>query len=192
MEDKLAYDVDGIIEVSKVLDANVSKDVFYKFVKDNGYDRVGPGMYVSPNEIVDELLVLHKRCPNGVISHDEALYHYDLIDREPLEHTITVYSGYNASRLRRSGYKVYYVNKKLLELGKIDVPDSFGNIIPMYDMERTMVDLIRSRNQFEIQDFNTALKEYIRRPDKNLTKLAEYAKAFRVDKVLQKYLEVLL
>lgn len=192
MEDKLAYDADGIIEVSKVLDANVSKDVFYKFVKDNGYDRVGPGMYVSPNEIVDELLVLHKRCPNGVISHDEALYHYDLIDREPLEHTITVYSGYNASRLRRSGYKVYYVNKKLLELGKIDVPDSFGNIIPMYDMERTMVDLVRNRNQFEIQDFNTALKEYIRRPDKNLTKLAEYAKAFRVDKVLQKYLEVLL
>lgn len=192
MEDKLAYDVDGIIEVSKVLDANVTKDVFYKFVRDNAYDRVGPGMYVSPNEIVDELLVLHKRCPNGVISHDEALYHYDLIDREPLEHTITVYSGYNASRLRRSGYKVYYVNKKLLELGKIDVPDSFGNIIPMYDMERTMVDLVRNRNQFEIQDFNTALKEYIRRPDKNLTKLAEYAKAFRVDKVLQKYLEVLL
>lgn len=192
MKNKLFYDTDGIIEVSKVLDADVTKDVFYKFVRDNGYDRVGPGMYVSPNEIVDELLVLHKRCPNGVISHDEALYHYELIDREPTEHTITVYSGYNASRLRSSGYRVYYVARNLLYLGKIDVITNFGNIIPMYDLERTIVDIIRNRSQFEIQDLNTALKEYIRRVDKDLIKLAEYAKAFRVDKVLQKYLEVLL
>ena len=54
------------------------------------------------------------------------------------------------------------------------------------------VSLVRNRNQFELQDFNIALKEYIWRSDKNLIKLAEYAKAFRVDKVLQKYLEVFL
>ena len=84
------------------------------------------------------------------------------------------------------------MNKNLLDIGKTDVTDSFGNIIPVYDMERTVVDLVRNRSQFELQDFNTALKEYIRRSDKNLIKLAEYAKAFRVDKVLQKYLEVLL
>lgn len=192
MKEKLIPHTGGIIEVSKVLDANVSKDVFYKFVKVNSYYKVGPGMYVSPDEIVDELLVLHKRCPSGIISHDEALYHYGFIDREPVEHTITVYSGYNASRLRRSGYKVYYVNKNLLDIGKTDVTDSFGNIIPVYDMERTVVDLVRNRSQFELQDFNTALKEYIRRSDKNLIKLADYAKAFRLDKVLQKYLEVLL
>ena len=54
------------------------------------------------------------------------------------------------------------------------------------------VSLVRNRNQFELQDFNIALKEYIWRSDKNLIKLAEYAKAFRVDKVLHKYLEVLL
>lgn len=192
MKEKIIANTDGIIEVSKILEADVSKDIFYKFVKVNSYDKVGPGMYVSPDEIVDELLVLHKRCPSGIISHDEALYHYGLIDREPVEHTITVYSGYNASRLRRSGYKVYYVNKNLLSLGEINVTTSFGNTIPMYDLERTIVDVIRNRSQFEIQDFNTALKEYIRRVDKNLIKLVEYAKVFRVDKVLQKYLEVLL
>ena len=54
------------------------------------------------------------------------------------------------------------------------------------------VSLVRNRNQFELQDFNIALKEYIWRSDKNPIKLSEYAKAFRVDKVLQKYLEVLL
>ena len=149
-------------------------------------------MYASKDDIVDELLILHKRCPNGVISHDEALYYYGLVDREPLSHTITVYSGFNASRLIKSGYTVYYVNKDLLNIGKVNVIDNFGNEIPMYDLERTIIDLIRNRSKFEIQDFTTALKAYAKRSDKNLSKLYEYAKAFRVDKILRTYMEVLV
>ncbi len=181
-----------IIETSKILDLHLSKEDFYKFIKANNYEKVGPGMYVAPDELADELLVLHKRCPSGVISHDEALYHYGLIDREPIAHTITVYSGYNASRLKKSGYQVYFVNKNMLELGKCIVIDNFGNKIPMYNMERTIVDLIRNRSKFEIQDFKSALKNYAASPNKNLRKLHEYANAFRVTKVLQRYLEVLI
>ena len=182
----------GILEVSNIDELNVSKDRFYKFIKDNNYEKVGPGMYASRDDIVDELLVLHKRCPKGIISHDEALYYYGLVDREPLSHTITVYSGFNASRLIKSGYTVYYVNKDLLNIGKVNVINNFGNEIPMYDLERTIIDLIRNRSKFEIQDFTTALKTYAKRPDKNLSKLYEYAKAFRVDKTLRTYMEVLL
>ena len=182
----------GFLEVSNIDKLKVSKDYFYKYVKDNNYERVGPGMYASKDDIVDELLVLHKRCSKGVISHDEALYYYGLIDREPLSHTITVYSGFNASRLIKSGYTVYYVSKDLLNVGKVNVIDNFGNEIPMYDLERTVIDLIRNRSKFEIQDFTTALKTYAKRPDKNLSRLYEYAKAFRVDKTLRTYMEVLL
>ena len=192
MMTKTLSNVTGVLEVSNIDELKVSKDNFYKFVKDNNYEKVGPGMYASKDDIVDELLVLHKRCPKGVISHDEALYYYGLIDREPLSHTITVYSGFNASRLIKSGYTVYYVNKDLLNMGKVIVIDNFGNEIPMYDLQRTIIDLIRNRSKFEIQDFTTALKTYAKRPDKNLSKLYEYAKAFRVDKTLRTYMEVLL
>ena len=30
--------------------------------------------------------MLHRRCPMGVFSHDEAFYYYGLTDREPLVH----------------------------------------------------------------------------------------------------------
>ena len=192
MTTKTLSNMAGVLEVSNIDELNVSKDNFYKFVKENNYEKVGPGMYASKDDIVDELLVLHKRCPKGVISHDEALYYYGLIDREPLSHTITVYSGFNASRLIKSGYTVYYVSKDFLNVGKVNVIDNFGNEIPMYDLERTIIDLIRNRSKFEIQDFTTALKTYAKRPDKNLSKLYEYAKAFRVDKTLRTYMEVLL
>ena len=62
----------------------------------------------------------------------------------------------------------------------------------MYDLERTICDLIRSRNRIEIQDFNSALKAYAAGKDKNLNRLMEYAKLFRVDNVIRRYMEVLL
>ncbi len=192
MRNQKLTNMSGVIEVSRVSEFDLSKESFYKYMKDGNYEKVGPGMYISPDEFADELLVLHKRCPNGVISHDEALYHHGLIDREPMTHTITIYSGYNATRLRKSGYKVYYVNRELLGLGKQMATDQFGNEIPMYDIERTIVDLVRNRSKFEIQDFNTALKTYAGMPIKNLARLSEYAKAFRVEKIMRGYLEVLL
>ena len=182
----------GAIEVADVLSKNVSKFELYRFIHENGYEKVGPGMYVAPDTFADELMVLSKRCPNGVISHDEALYYYGLIDREPASHTITVYSGYNTARLNKAGYKTYYVKKELLDLGKTEVISNCGNAIPMYDLERTMVDLIRNRSQFEAQDFNAALKSYAARRDKDLNKLSQYAEQFRVGKVLRIYMGVLL
>ena len=171
----------------------ISKAEFYKYVRDNGLEKIWHGIYAPADEWVDELYVLHRRCPNAVFSHDEAFYHHGLSDREPIIHTLTVYSGYNVHRLTADGScKVYTVKKELLEVGKTMVIDSCGNRIPMYDLERTICDLIRSRNSIEAQDFNAVLKAYVSRKDKDLNRLMEYAKLFRVQNVLRRYMEVLL
>ena len=139
------------------------------------------------------MYVLHQRCPNAVFSHDEAFYYHGLTDREPFVHTFTVYSGYNTHRLTADGScKAYTVKKELLDVGKIIVRDNSGNMIPMYDLERTICDLMRSRSSIEVQDFNSALKAYVSRKDKNLNRLMEYAKLFRVDNVIRRYMGVLL
>ena len=44
----------------------------------------------------------------------------------------------------------------------------------------------------EVQDFNATLKTDISRKDKNLNRLMEYAKLFRVDNIVRSYMEVLL
>jgi predicted transcriptional regulator of viral defense system len=170
----------------------MSKYKFYRFLKENEYEQVSRGMYVAKDAWVDELYMIHQRCPQGIFSHDEAFYHYGLTDREPLVHTLTIYSGYNAHRLTADGYKVYTVKRELLNVGKITVKSSSGNDIPMYDLERTICDLIRSRSTIEVQDFNSVLKAYVRYKNKDLNKLMDYAKMFRVDKILRKYMEVLL
>lgn len=108
-------------------------------------------------------------------------------------HTFTIYSGYNTHRLTADGNcKAYTVKKELLNVGKIIVRDNSGNMIPMYDLERTICDLMRSRSSIEIQDFNSALKAYVSKKDKNLNRLMEYANLFRVDNVIHRYMGVLL
>ena len=182
----------GIITTADRVNKSVSKKDYYHFLKTNDYEKVAPGVYASKDAWVDDLLLIHKRCPQAVISHDEALYHYGLIDREPAAPTLTIYSGYNAGRLRASGYKVFYVKKEKLNIGAEQITDRLGNEIPMYDPERTICDMIRNRSCFEIQDFNSALKAYVRRKDKNISKLYDYAKLFRIEKIVQSYMEVLM
>ena len=172
---------------------DISKYKFYSYVRENSLEHVGHGVYASQDTWLDELFMLHLRCPNAVFSHDEAFYYHGLTDREPLVHTITLYSGYNAHRLVADGKcKVYTVKKELLDFGKTMVIDNCGNEIPMYNLERTVCDLIRSRNSIEIQEFNSVLKSYVARKGKDLNLLMEYATQFRVQNIMRKYMEVLL
>lgn len=82
--------------------------------------------------------------------------------------------------------------KELLDLGKTTITNQFGHEIPMYDLERTICDLVRSGRNLEIQDFNMAIKTYLQRSDKDLNCLMLYAKAFRIEKIIRQYMEVLL
>ena len=185
-------DPSGMLLTRDAMMHGIEKHAFYRFIIDHQFGKVSHGVYLSPEAWEDSAFVLHLRCPQGVFSHDEALFYYDLIDREPIQPTITVYSGYNTKNLKRSGVKVFTVKKDLLSVGQIKYTNAFGHQIPTYDLERTICDLIRSRSSFEIQDFQTALKSYAARPDKDLNKLMRYAPLFRVEKWIRQYMEVLL
>lgn len=185
-------DNSGILLTKNAIEAGISKHALYNFIRDNGFEKAAHGVYASPETWKDENYILSLRCPQGVLSHDEALYYHGLTDREPLQKTITIYTGYGTSRMVADGIKVFTVKKELLDIGKEIVKTSYGHDIPLYNRERTICDLIRSRNRFEIQDFQTALKTYIMGKNKNLNRLMEYAKLFHVDKKIREYMEVLL
>ena len=185
-------DETGVLITANVVKAGINKTALYKYLKDNNYEKIAHGIYASPEAWADENYALSVRYPQAVFSHDEALYYHGLVDREPMRQTITLYTGYGTKRLVDTGVKVFTVKKELLELGKINGKTSFGHEIPVYNLERTICDLVRNRSSFEIQDFQTALKTYVLRKDKNLNLLMEYAKKFRIDNKIRLYMEVML
>ena len=182
----------GTIQTFQVVNNGISKSVLYSYVKKRGLEQVVHGMYVSPDTWTDAMYILHLRCGQAVFSHENALFFHKLTDREPLKYTITVRIGYNPSRLQEDRFQVYTVKKELHEIGITTMQTSFGHAVPVYDMERTICDLLRSRNNIEIQVFQDALKQYAIRKDKNLRVLMKYAALFHVENILRPYLEVLL
>lgn len=69
---------------------------------------------------------------------------------------------------------------------------AFGNNIKTYNMERTICDILRDRNNQDITVVADALKQYTNKQDKEINKLMKFAKLFRIENVLRPYLEVLL
>ena len=174
------------------MEIGISKSTFYAYAKQHGVEQAAHGVYVSPDAWTDAMYLLHLRCAQAVFSHESALFFHDLTDREPSPYSITVKTGYNPASLQADGIKVYTIKKELHDVGIVTMNTPFGNPVPVYDMERTICDLIRSRSGIEMQTFQDALKQYAKRKDKDLRKLMRYAQMFRVEKLLRQYLEVLL
>lgn len=61
----------------------------------------------------------------------------------------------------------------------------------MYDRERCICDLVRDKEQIEMQLYSQAINDYFRTKP-NSRKLLKYSKAFRIEEKIRTYMEVLL
>ena len=188
----IASEHGGIIEAKVAAQRGISKAMLYKLCKEDKIHRIVKGQYILPDDMQDELLSISKRSDKIIFSHETALFLHGISDRTPFEHTVTAPSGCIPSAAIKSECKVYYIKPELFELGKTMLKTPAGNVVQAYDLERTICDVIRSRNKLGTETFLAALKTYAASPKKNLNKLNTYAKQMRVEKVLRQYLEVLL
>lgn len=138
------------------------------------------------------MFVLQTRYPDAVFSHETALFLLGLTDREPERFHVTLKSGTSSSNLQKDGVLVSKVRANLLALGLVDAESPFGHAVRSYNAERTICDIVRNRSRLDTQDLQGALKAYVRSKDKNIPLLMRYAKAFSIDNVMNRYLEVLL
>ena len=192
MLDSLLLKNNGFIKTADAVNAGVSKAYFGEYIKKRKLERAAHGLYMSQDAWDDGMYVVQARYPGAVFSHETALYLLNLAEREPAPYTVTVKAGTNSAGLIKSGVKVYKIKHELFEEGIIETRSPSGNTLRTYNPERTICDLVRSRRNIEIQDLQTAIKEYTRLKEKNIPLLMRYAKAFSVEKIIRQYLEVLL
>lgn len=183
---------EGILLTKEILEAGISKQLLSKYVKKGYVERVAQGVYLSKDALEDEMYVLQARSKKAVFSHETALYLHELTDRDPLQYTITLPSGYNATRFKDNGAYVYFIKDELLDLGVEDKKTPFGRTIRVYNKERTICDIVRSRNTISPSVVNEAIRRYLSEKENNIPKLMQYAQKFRVEKIIKQYVEVLL
>lgn len=182
----------GIVFTSDLASLNIPRTYLSKLVSMGRLERVSRGVYVLLGEIEDEMYYMQIKYPKLIYSHETALFIHGLSDRTPFEYSVTVPSSYKIVKSISENNKVYYIKNELHSLGVTAAKTSFGNDIRLYNIERTICDMVRSRNKIDIQIFNDALKRYIKLKSADFNLLGEYAKEFHIDKIIKKYMEVLL
>ena len=192
MLDLLLQKNNGFLKTSDAVEAGISRSYLSEYVRERGLERVAYGLYMSQDAWEDGMYVIQTRYPMAVFSHETAQYLLNLAEREPIRYSVTLKAGANATELTKQGIKVYKVKAVLFDEGIMEVKSPAGHTVRVYNAERTICDLVRSRRNIEIQDLQTAIREYVRKEEKNIPQLMRYAKSFSVDKIIRQYLEVLL
>jgi hypothetical protein len=80
----------------------------------------------------------------------------------------------------------------MFEEGVVEAQTPTGQKVRVYNAERTICDLVRSRRKLDAQEVQAAFKAYMSKKDKNIPLLLRYAKSLNVEKIIRGYLEVLL
>ncbi len=182
----------NIITTNRAIELGFSKALLPKYVKEGLLERVRQGVYTLPDEVHDDMYTLMLRSDNIIFSHDTALFLLGLSDRTPFEHSVTIPSDTSLPASLVDECKCYYVDRKWHEIGQITCDTTFGNAVRCYNAERSVCDMLRSRHRLDEEIVLSSIKNYVAWKEKNLNRLAEYAKIFHVEEKVKVYLEVLL
>ena len=148
--------------------------------------KVAPGIYIDVNIKKDNYYIFGLSMPNAIFSHMTALYFHGLSTKSPnCVYDITVKKSYNSTHLRK--HNVFYVNNDIYELGLTEIETPMDNKIKVYDIERCICDIIRSKNRMDLELIKHSVREYIKRKDKDLVRLSLYAEKLGIKEVVMDY-----
>lgn len=120
----------------------------------------------------NDIFFLPQHYKKIVFSHHTALFLYGVISNLTID--ITIYNNYHNNL---SNHNIYYINKKYLNLGKTTI--KYHNVlIPTYNLERTVIDLIRSRKRLKDLDIFYIIDKISNKID--ISKVYKYAQIMHI------------
>ncbi len=130
--------------------------------------------------------------PKGVICLMSAARYYGLTNFLPNSVSVAIERKKKVNTLPEwPEIKIYYFDSSRMALGVTEICES-DNCFHIFDVEKTVVDIIYYRNKVGIEETAEVLKNYLKRKDRQIDRLYAYAKRLRCEKVIRTYLEVLV
>ncbi len=190
--EKIINEQNGTLLSSDLDEYNIPRTYLSMMVAEGKIEKIGRGIYALPDALEDEMYIMQKKYPNLIYSHETALFFHEISDRTPFEYSVTVPSGYKVVDTINERFNIYYIKRDLHLMGVTELETTLGNTIRIYNLERTICDLLRSRNRIDIQIFSDALKRVVKKKHLDYVLLSEYARKLNVENILNTYMEVLL
>ncbi len=130
--------------------------------------------------------------PNGVVCLMSAAVYYGLSTFRPDSVDVAIPRKSRVKTLPDwPAIRLHYYSDERFHLGIDTIYDDL-NCFRIYDIEKTVADVISFREKIGIEETKEILCAYLSREDRKLNKLVRYADALKCGDILRKYLEVLV
>lgn len=165
MENLINKSTSEILSTKEIFSENISRETINKFIKNGEITIFGQGLYTINSAWEDDFFSLQQKYSKGIYSHDTALYLLDYSDCTPSNYTMTFPKGYNSPSMKQENIKVVRVIPENYDLGIIEIQSPSNNSIRIYNLERTLCDILRGKGS-DIQIINVAMKKYTNSKEK--------------------------
>ena len=141
---------------------------------------------------INDFYYVQAFAPQGVVCLLSAAVYYGLTTFRPDAIDVAVPPKTKLSSLPESQrLSLHYFSSERHGLG-VRIVSENENTFKIYDIEKTVVDIISNRNKVGIEETKEILTNYLARQDRNINKLYRYAEKLSCLKILKTYLEVLV
>lgn len=182
------------ISVNELAELGLSYYKINRLVKEGQLVKVNKSMYENTNFAGDEtdFSIVSAFAPKGVFCMMSAARYYGLTTFLPDAVDVAIERTMKISTLPDwPNVNIWYFPEKRYSKGISEASD-IGGTFRIYDIEKTVVDILYYRNKVGIEETKEIIKNYLQREDRNLIQLRRYADELGCKKILETYLEVLL
>jgi len=183
-----------LFHIDELKNMGLSNYKINKLVNEGNLTKLSKSYYENENYIGDEndFYYVKAYSKDGVVCLLSAAVYYGLSNYMPKDVEVAVRSNVRVStKPEWPPMKFYYFNEKRHTLGIEEVRVG-ENSFKIYDIEKTVIDIVSLRNKIGVGEVQEVLKNYLSMRTRDINKLISYSSELRCYEILTKYLEVLL
>ena len=189
-----------IAEDKKFITTTELKNMGYTYYKIDKLEKVGILSRInrSTYENLDykgdenDFFTAEAYLPNAVICLMSAARYYGLTNFLPDAVDVAIERKKKVNTLPEwPEIRIFYFSQSRMDIGVKKIYEG-KNCFHIFDIEKTVVDIIYYRNKIGIEETSEVFKNYLKRRDRQIDRIYAYAKRLRCEEVVRTYLEVLI
>ena len=170
------------------------RTAYYKMleaVRQGELIQVCRGVYANVDQLSAGMVDIETIVPGGILCLWSAWNIHQLTTSMPQAYHVAIKRDRKLKAPSFPKIEFHHYSSSILEIGvREKVIDGFK--VRVYDLERCVCDVVKFRNKVGIDVCSEIIGNYLSRPERNISKLMDYARLLRVGNILENYLQVKL
>lgn len=160
-----------------------------KEIKSGNVIRIKNGVYMLPEELASTMIDVARIVPGGVVCMYSAWDYYGLTAQIPDGFYIAIEKHRKVVVPDIMGIILCYWQEKYCTMGVVET-EIANHKVKIFCIEKSVCDAIKFRNKIGTEVAIEILKNYLKRKERNISLLMDFAKQMRILSTMRQYIEM--